>query len=650
MESPVSLEAATDSLRAGRLDEAERRLRSLLAREPRNANALFQLGMLCLLRGNAGAAEPLLRQAADEAPSATAAIAHADALERLGRLEQACERLRLAIGRDSRRAAAWARLAAIELRLRRWSDAEQAARAALALGPADPGPQLHLAKALGEQGDYAAAEALLRKLLEDHPDCADGFYSLGVVLARRGLWSGALAAYEGAMRLAPDKADPRIGMADAWLRTGERAKAVEILHEAARLDPARAPQIESEALFAMQYGDEFARADVFEAHVRWGRRHASLEPPPARPPRSRRPRIRIGYVSPRFQRSSMAFALLPVLQNHDRARFEIHAFAQLEAPDAWTQRLRAHVDRWHEIQSLDDAATAALVREEGIDILVDLAGHTPGNRLRLFAQRPAPLAVSWLDYFDTTGVEAIDALLADDASLAPPHTQRFVETPVSLGPVRYGYVAPDYAPPVRPMEPRGGVSATFGCFARRAKITEATLDAWTRLLHRVPGSRLRLKNDSLGDARIAERLSQAFAGRGVDEGRLELRGASNHDRMLHELGEVDVVLDTFPYNGGITTLEALWMGRPVVTRRGETIVGRQGASFLAAIGASEWIAEDWEGYIERAARLASDRERLAKISAGLRNRVAASPIADSKGFTRRLESTLERLLQERSPA
>ena len=681
MDIATRLRDATESHRAGRLDEAETMLRSVLEHEPGHARALFQLGVIALARRKPADAELLLRRAAVGARNAVASMAFADALEQLGRTEEAEAALREAVGIDAGLAEAWARLAAlaaargapeeavfalavatrlkpgearlwsnlaaVQLTAERPDEAEVAARRALALEPGHALAWTNLGRALGAKGDEAAAASALREALARDPNQAEGHYWLAVWLARRGEWTEALGHYRRAAAAFPSWAEPRVGAGNALAKLGRRVEAVQDFAEAARIEPKRAAAIESQRLFLMQYGDEFSPAQVSEAHREWARRFAPPQPMTAAKARAPGAKIRIGYVSPRFQVSSMAFALLPVLQHHDRNRFEVYCYAEREAIDATGERFRALADGWRETQGLSDDAVAKAIAADAIDVLVDLAGHTPGNRLQVFARRPAAVAVSWLDYFNTTGVEAVDALVADDTSLATPLAQAFAETPVSAGPVRYPYEAPAYAPPVVP--PRAG-GVVFGSFARLAKITERALDAWSAVLERVEGSRLLLKNDTVGDpmARIA--LHEAFKRRGVDLSRVELRAESGHERMLSELSEVDIVLDTFPYNGGITTLEALWMGRPVVTLRGDTLVGRQGASILTAAGLQDLVAQDPDAYVRIAAELACDPARRAELAKTLRDRILASPLGDAQNFTRRLESLFERLLAERIPS
>jgi len=238
-------------------------------------------------------------------------------------------------------------------------------------------------------------------------------------------------------------------------------------------------------------------------------------------------------------------------------------------------------------------------------------------------------------------VEAIDALVADDGAVEAGLSRAFVERLEPLGPVRYVYRAPDYAPEVTPPRAAGVV---FGSFARFGKVTAAALDAWSAILAATPDSRLLLKNDVLGEAAARAAVHAEFRRRGIDAARVELRGHGVHEEMLRELGSVDIVLDTFPYNGGITTLEALWMGRPVVSLAGDTLVGRQGVSILGAVGLGDLAARDPAHYIEVACALAADVPRRLRLASSLRNALSVSPLGDAKAFTLRLESLYLRLL------
>lgn len=644
----AELRRAVESHRAGRLDEAEAILRGVVAATPHDARAHFQLGVIALERGSREEAERKLR----EAVALDGALAEAWAQLALcagdrGAPREAVDFLGSALRLKPAEPRYWTNLAAQHLALGEAAPAAAAAREALALDGRRVLSHVALGRALGTLGDEAGALQALRRAHEIDPSHPEAAHWLGVALARAGRWTESLRLWEAAAQAQPERPGPRVGIANALLRLGRAREASLAFAMAAMLAPERAAALESRALYALQLGD-FTPAEVFAAHEAWGARHAgAFVERPVR--RAGEGRLRIGYLSPRFQRSAQAFALLPVLAAHDRSRFEIYCYAELEAADAVTEQFRAGADAWRETQGQGAEAVAQRIRADGIDVLVDLAGHTPGNRLDVFARRPAPVALSWLDYFDTTGVAAIDALVGDDTSLAEPRVQRFIEFPVSAGPVRYPYAAPGDRPVATPVAGESPGPFTFASFARRAKVGPAVIAAWSRILRSVPGSRLLLKNDAAADPEAAQALVGAFVAHGVEAGRITLRPEGGHHEMLAELLEADLVLDTFPYNGGITTCEALSMARPVVTLRGETLIGRQGASLLGAAGVGELVAKDVEGYVALAIALAGDRPRIARLSTCLHQSFAASPVCDAPAFTRRLEALYARLFAELAP-
>jgi protein O-GlcNAc transferase len=535
----------------------------------------------------------------------------------------------------------WARLAEYQVRRGDFDGAVFSLAAAIQIAPESAPLQANLAYVFLTLGKVLDAEKAARRALAVNPAHSLARMHLAHALARQGRWSEAARDYEEAARRIPGFADPWIGRANAQLHAGLRREAVATLKHAVTIEPARAEELESFALFTMQYGDEFSAREVFDAHVAWGKRFADADE--RRPPRSSPDSIiRVGYVSASFHTSAMSFAMLPVLASHDQERFQVTCYSGGEGNDDFTELFQGNVAQWRDTRALDDEQLARRIYDDRIDVLVDLAGHTLGNRLTAFALRAAPVQLSWLDYFNTTGVPAMDAVLVDDEVLRTPLSQSFVERLESLGPVRYPWGPPSYAP--EPVVRTAG-PVTFASFSRFGKATDATLDAWAAVLHKVDGSRLLLKNDSLGDSEIRARVVGLFAARGIEAGRLDLRGASIHGEMLAQYGDADIVLDTFPYNGGITTLEALWMGRPVVTLRGDTLVGRQGASILTACGKVGWVASDAQGYVAIAAALAGDRTALAAQQSALRDSLIGSPLLDAAAFTRRLEALYERLLK-----
>ena len=347
----------------------------------------------------------------------------------------------------------------------------------------------------------------------------------------------------------------------------------------------------------------------------------------------------MGYVSPDFVNHAVAYFFEPVLAAHDRVCFEVFCYSDVRVPDKVTARLRALSGQWREIAGKTDEQVAALVREDGIDILVDLAGHTARNRLLVFARRPAPVQVTWLGYPNTTGMDAIDYrltdLVSDPAGAEVRHSEKLVRLPRNFS----CYRPSDESPAVGPLPAATAGHITFGCFNHLAKLTPPTLDLWAKVLRDQPASRLLIKSHGLADAETANRVRGEFTARGIEAARIECNGEElSVPRHLGLYNRVDVAFDSAPYNGTTTTCEALWMGVPVLTLAGETHVSRVGASLLTHLGAPEWIAATPADFVAKCRTLTSDLARLSALRAGLRERMRASPLCDAAGFTRDLET------------
>jgi predicted O-linked N-acetylglucosamine transferase (SPINDLY family) len=345
----------------------------------------------------------------------------------------------------------------------------------------------------------------------------------------------------------------------------------------------------------------------------------------------------------------VAHFLEPVLRQHDRAAVEVFAYAEVVVPDAVTARLRGLVDHWRPTVALDDDDLADQIRRDRIDILVDLAGHTAGNRLPVFARKPAPLQMTWLGYPDTTGLTAIDYRLTDELADPPGrtealHTEKLLRLPAPF----LCYQPKEQTPEPGPLPAQRNGRITFGCFNHLAKWDETVLGLWADILGRVPDSRLFLRARGVNDPGVTARLAGFFAARGVAAERLEFSGAELSDRdQLACYQQVDVALDPFPYHGTTTTCEALWMGVPVVTLAGEAHVSRVGVSLLSGIGCQQWVAQTDEEYAAIAGRIASDLSGLAKIRTELREKVRRSPLMAAGRFTRNLEQAYRESWAER---
>lgn len=450
----------------------------------------------------------------------------------------------------------------------------------------------------------------------------------------------AIACYREALQVDPDAPYTYNNLGLAFYAFGLVEEAVECCKQALERDPNNL-NAWSNLLYYLHYRN-FDRETVFQSHLEFGKmaKQNVAEAPeavrfPNRPKRGRP--LRIGYLSPDFRGHSVAYFLEPVLKSHDHARFQIFGYANVPAPDLHTLRFRTYCDGWHSIHGMPDEEVGALIRADEIDILVDLAGHTSENRLPLFARRWAPVQMTWLGYFDTTGLSTVDYLVTDPVSSPKDSDQPFTERLLRLPHVRLCYQPPLSAPPVAPLPSLASVF-TFGCFNNFAKLSEEALSLWARILRGAPDSRLLLKAAALGNADVRERVVRFFEERGIAPERLILRGISPFPAMLEEYGEVDVALDPFPFTGGLTTCEALWQGVPVLTLAGDSLISRQSASFLHALGMEDWIAPSLEAYERKAIALASNPAPLAPLRTELRPRMAVSPICDRVAFTRALEA------------
>jgi predicted O-linked N-acetylglucosamine transferase (SPINDLY family) len=382
---------------------------------------------------------------------------------------------------------------------------------------------------------------------------------------------------------------------------------------------------------------------IAEEHRRWNHLHA-------RPlgqfiqshanDRSPERRLRIGYVSPDFREHSVAFFLAGLLEHHDPFVTEVFCYSDSTTRDAVTVRLEGLATHWRKIINLSDSRVADLIRRDGIDILVDLAGHTANNRLLVFARNPAPVQVTWLGYPNTSGLDTIDYRITD--TFADPlgstehlHSERLIRLPLSA----WCYRPLEDSPPVNasPVHETGHI--TFGCFNAMPKINRSLLELWSRILLAVQDSRLLLKNSALGGLPMQEQLRKQFQEMGIGPDRVEMAGrVPDLCGHLATYGRVDIALDTFPYHGTTTTCEALWMGVPVVTLLGRTHVARVGVSLLSNLGHPEWLAPSPHEYVNLAVDLAQDPSRLAALRSTLRKRMEASPLTDSPRFARDIEA------------
>ena len=493
--------------------------------------------------------------------------------------------------------------------------------------------------------DWPAAVRVLGEIVSIWPSKVEALSNLGSVYQDMGRIEDAIAAYEGALKINPRLAGTLSNLGNAYLGRGDFDQAERSYRQCLAANP-ESFRVRSNFLMLLNYLPDADAAKVFEEHLEWGRVAHTRIPlmdtvHPVHPMEESQRRLRLAYLSSDFREHSVASFIGPVLQHHDRSRFEVFCYSDLPVPDETTRRLMGDVEVWRDIAEMSDAETARLIREDRIDILIDLAGHTGNNRLGIFAAKPAPVQMTWLGYPNTTGLSTIDYRITDGIADPAGEEVYYSEALLHLDGCFLCYQPDPNTPDVAPLPASVTGHVTFGSFNNFSKINPGVLQLWSEVLKQVPGSRLLIKCPALTDDTVRERVSAALQALGIGAERVDLMG---HTRTRQEhlalYERVDIALDTFPYNGTTTTCEALWMGVPVLSLAGQRHAGRVGASLLRAAGLADWLAESPEAFVAIARRRASDIGALATLRASLRQQVEASPLCDAESFTHRLETAL----------
>jgi protein O-GlcNAc transferase len=490
-------------------------------------------------------------------------------------------------------------------------------------------------------GDFIQAGECYRRALAFKPDYGEAINNLGHALGELGLWTEATEQFRHLIALKPDYAPAHNNLGNALLNQRRLADAVQSYRRALEINPNHSAA-HSNLLFAFNHDPDLGPERIFLEHQNWARAHA---PPPDHArvnnggTRESNRRLRVGYVSGDFWDHAVAASFEILLEHHDRQQFEIHCYSNHHRNDAVTRRLRQLSDHWATIVEENDATAAERIRRDEIDLLVDLSGHTARNRLQLFAGKAAPVQITWLGYPNTTGLQAMDYRITD--RIADPegtadqlHTERLVR----LNRCFLCYRPPEDAPPVAATPARNRGYITFGSFNNLTKLTVDTIRVWCRILQAVADSKLFLKSRQLADPAMQRELLAEFSLAGIEPDRILFsRRTLSKTEHLAAYGQMDLALDTFPYNGTMTTNEAMWMGVPVVTLRGNRHAARVGASLLTAVGLEELIANDEEHYASLAVAIGQDIERLSHIRTGLRNRMRQSALCDGPRFASAME-------------
>lgn len=592
---------------------AESLYRRCIRLQPDHVDALTALGVLLDELGRLDEAEATFRALLSApAPPASGYCNLGAVLLRQGRAAEAVTALQRAVSMQPRYAIAQANLGAALTADERFDEAELAVRAALAIDDRQPSAHCNLGTLLMRRHDDAAMGCFERALQLD-PQFIDGHVHRAALLRDQGLIADATLAWRRAITLAPDLL-PLWNNLLLTLLYDDRTSAVDLLAWHRRFD----------TVLAMTSGNEVPAATA------------------RRPAPPHRARLRIGFLSPDLRQHPVGSFVEPLFEHHDRSQIELVGYHDSVIDDAVSHRLSAHAAAWVRTADLDDARLAARIAEDRLDVLIELAGHT-GLRLRMLSRRPAPVQVTWIGYPGTTGLSAIDVRLTDARADPPGHEALHAERLLRLPNSYYCFRPPQNAPQPGPLPAlqRDGV-VTFGSFNNVSKISASTLRLWADVLRAVPRSRLLLKAAALAYPTVRQRLLGALGELGVEAGRVTFREwqAQGH---LGAYADVDVALDTRPFNGATTTCEALWMGVPVVTLGGDRPQARMGLSILSAAGCSDWVASDDAGLVASCQRLAGDLGALQVIRSELRGRLATTPLLDGRRFAADFEQAMRGL-------
>ncbi len=630
-----------EALRAlGELDRAIVAYRQAIALRPNHPHAHNNLGLALQAQGKFIEAAATFRQALALRPNAETLCNLGNALRESANLEEAIAAYRQAVALEPNFAEAYNNLGAALRQQGRHVDAIDALKRAHMLDPDYAEACYNLAVTLEEQEQWSEAIDFYRHALSLNPELEEAHYRLGRLLHELRRYDEALAAYRRALALKPDDADTFTLLGSVLYRRGEHDAAITALRKALSLDPDHS-RAHSTLILVMQYHPNIGLESLFGETRGWNAQHAAPLQGEWRPhdniPDPRR-RLRLGYVSADFCAHPVGFFLAPVMTRRNRDQFEVFCYSSTPRADELTARFRAEADHWRESMRLSDAELAEQIRDDRIDILVDLSGHTGGHRLLTFARKPAPVQLTAGGHNSTTGLDAIDYLIADRFH-APKGAERYFSEALIRMPHDYiCYGPPSDAPAAAeaPLRRRGYV--TFGCYNNLAKLNPQVVALWAEVLRALPSSRLRLQTFGLNDAGTAAQVKEMFTNCGITAARLELAGQKPHKQLLAAYGEIDIALDPFPYSGGLTTCEALWMGVPVVTLTGQAFCGRHSTSHLHNAGLPELVAATAEDYVRLAVTLAQNTEHLLTLRAGLRAQMAASPLCDAERYTRDLEA------------
>jgi predicted O-linked N-acetylglucosamine transferase (SPINDLY family) len=679
-------EALNQALRLhqrGAVAEAQAVCREILQRAPRHFDALHLLGVTEYQSGRHEEADWLLQQALLIEPRSAAACSnHGIVLHELKRYADALARYDQAIALRPAYAEALSNRAMTLTEVERFDDAVASCDKAIALKPDYAEAHCNRANALCHMRRFDEALASCDRALTLRPNYADALSNRGNALTELGRFDEALACCDKALALRPGLAAAWVGRGNVFLNINRYGEAFAAFQKAlaikpdslkalaqlahyferhGRMEEAIAcydrvlairpdfPEVISNKIFALDLVPRAGFVEHQEARTEWWRQVGAKIAATPRPAHANSPdpgrRLVLGYVSADFRRHSAATIIWPVLKNHDKARFEVVCYSCSTMHDDVTQDFQRVADRWIDASQMSDADLAGRIRVDQVDILIDLSGHSGGNRLGTFARKPAPVQVTAWGHGTGTGLPTIDYLFSDPVTIPDPmrhlYAEKIYDLPCVITSALPAIELPRGDPPVR-----ANGYVTFGVFNRITKMSDDAVAVWARVLHGVPDAKLLMKDGAFDEASMRDLLRQRFAAHGIAAERIDFLGSSPREQHLAAFGRTDIGLDPFPQNGGVSTWEALHMGVPIVAKLGHTAPSRLSAAILTSIGMGEWVAEDADDYVARAVRFAAMPDRLTTLRHELPAKIAASPSGSAVLYTRAVETAYQSMWEE----
>ena len=665
----------------GKFQHAKQIYQTILGRDSNHADALHLLGVLTHQTGDHHRAVQFIENAIRINPSNPFYYCNLGVVYcslKIFDRSIACYRKALALKPDY--TDAFNNLANLFRKQNRLNQAAVMYQKALSLQPDDAVTYNNLGHVYRELGSVGDELVCYTKALQVDPDYAYTYLNLGNLLQYRGELDKAISCYQKALGKKSDFPEACNNLGSALIMQGRLTEAAQYFRKALLMNPYYAEaynnlgsinqnqgkfkegifclrkaleinpdyvKAHSNLLYAMQYDPDIGSEMLYQEATHWWQQHGVKEATTIHQfaPSTKSGRIKIGYISPDFREHSVSYFFLPLLRHHNRDSFEIFCYSEVKREDEITYQIKELSDHWRPIAWLRDRAIADQVRQDGIDILIDLAGHTAENRLPVFAYKPAPVQITWLGYPGTTGMPVMDFRLTDEIADPPGEADEYhSETLVRLPRGFLCYGPPEDAPAVSGLPAHKNGHITFGSFNNLPKINLEVIALWSRLLDQVADSHLLLKSKQFADEQVRQRFLDLFSARGIGAERVRLLPKTTttaaHLALYHQM---DIALDPFPYNGTTTTCEALWMGVPVITLRGDRHASRVGASILSRMGLETMVAENEGQYVGIGIELAQDITALENLRGGLRSHMQSSVLCDGKSFARIMETTIQNL-------